>query len=62
MYNLEYSSLIIDIVLGLITTQLGFLLYFKVGGPIDKISGIFAIITGIISLILTLIYLLKFEK
>ena len=56
MYNLEYSSLIIDIVLGLLTTQLSLLLYFKIGSSIEKISGIFGIIAGIICFILTTVY------
>ena len=56
MYNLEYASLILDIVLGLITTHLSLLVYFKIGGKIEKISGLFGIITGIICFILTLVY------
>ena len=48
MYNLEFSSLIIDIVLGFIIAQLGLLHYFKIGGSMGKITGIFGIITGII--------------
>ena len=57
MYNLEYSSLIIDIVLGFICTQLGLLFYFKIGGFIEKLSGIFGMIVGIICFILTFIYM-----
>ena len=57
MYNLEYSSLIIDIVLGFITSQLGLINYFKIGGSMEKITGIFGIITGIICFILTLVYI-----
>ena len=56
MYNLEYSSLTIDIILGFICSQFGFFVYFKIGNNIKKISGIFGIITGIICLILTLVY------
>lgn len=57
MSNLEYSSLVIDVVLGFISTQLGLLLYFKIGGSIDKASGIFGMIVGIICFILTFIYM-----
>ena len=56
MYNLEYSSLIIDIILGFICSQFGIFVYFKIGNNIEKISGIFGIITGIICFILTLVY------
>ena len=57
MSNLEYSSLVIDVVLGFISAQLGLLLYFKIGGSIDKVSGIFGMIVGIICFILTFIYM-----
>ena len=56
MYILEYLSLIIDVVLGFICTQLALLVYFKIGGSIEKISGIFGMIAGIICFILTFIY------
>ena len=56
MYNLEYTSLTIDIILGFICSQFGLFVYFKIGNNIEKISGIFGIITGIICLILTLVY------
>ena len=57
MYNLEYATLILDIVLGLITTHLSLLVYFKIGGKIEKITGLFGIITGIICFVLTLVYI-----
>ena len=57
MYNLEYASLIIDIVLGLIATHLSLFVYFKIGGKIEKITGVFGIIIGIICFILTLVYI-----
>ena len=56
MYNLEYSSFIIDIVLGFICSQFGLLLYFKLGS-LQKISGIFGLIAGIICFILTFVYI-----
>jgi hypothetical protein len=48
MYGLEYSSLIIDVVLGFICTILGLLHYFDVAKPFEKISGIIGLSTGII--------------
>lgn len=57
MYYFEYLSLVIDIILGFIISQFGLLLYFKKGNNIVKISGILGIITGIICLLLTLIYI-----
>ncbi len=57
MYNLEYISLILNIILSFITSQLSLLLYFKIGGSIDKISGIFGLITAIICFILTFVYI-----
>ena len=57
MYNLEYISLILNIILSFITSQLSLLLYFKIGGSINKISGIFGIITAIICFILTFVYI-----
>jgi hypothetical protein len=57
MYGLEYSSLIIDVVLGFICTILGLLHYFDVAKPFEKISGIIGLSTGIIGFILTLVYI-----
>ena len=48
MYGLEYSSLILDVVLGFVCLILGFLHYFYVGKPFEKITGIIAVATGII--------------
>ena len=56
-YNLEYASLTINIILGIICTQLGLLVYFNTLNSITKISGIFGLITGIICFILTLVYI-----
>ena len=57
MYGLEYSSLIIDVVLGFICAILGLLHYFDVAKPFEKISGIIGLSTGIIGFILTLVYI-----
>ena len=57
LYGLEYSSLIIDIVLGSVCCLLGLLHYFDVGKVFLKITGIIGLATGVIGLILTVIYL-----
>ena len=57
MYGLEYSSLIIDVVLGFICAILGLLHYFDVAKPFENISGIIGLSTGIIGFILTLVYI-----
>jgi hypothetical protein len=56
MHDLEYTSLIMDIVFGFICTTLGFLHYFDVGKSIEKISGLIGLITGAIIAIITCIY------
>ena len=56
MYYLEYISIILDLILSFVSSQLGLLLYFKIGGSINKFSGIFGLITAIICFILTFIY------
>ena len=57
MYGLEYSSLIIDVILWFICTILGLLHYFDIAKPFEKISGIIGLATGIIDFILTLVYI-----
>ena len=56
MHDLEYTSLIMDIVFGFICTTLGFLHYFDVGKSIEKISGLIGLITGAIIAVITCIY------
>jgi hypothetical protein len=56
MYGLEYSSLIIDVVLGLVCTILGLMHYFDVAKPFEKITGIIGLSSGIIGFIITLVY------
>ena len=57
MYGLEYSSLIIDVILGFICSMLALLHYFDVAKTFEKISGIIGFISGIIEFILTLVYI-----
>jgi hypothetical protein len=57
MYGLEYSSLILDVVLGFICTILGLLHYFDVAKPFEKITGIIGLATGIVGFIMTLVYI-----
>jgi len=57
MYGLEYSSLIIGVILGLFCTFLSFLHYFDIGKPFEKITGLIGLIAGIIEFFLTLIYI-----
>jgi len=57
MYGLEYSALILDITLGFICAVLGLLHYFDVAKPFEKITGIIGLSTGIITFILTLVYI-----
>ena len=56
MHDLEYTSLIMDVVFGFICTILGFLHYYEVGKQIEKISGLIGLITGAIITIITFIY------
>jgi len=56
MYGLEYSSLIIDVILGFICSMLALLHYFDVAKTFEKISGIIGLASGIIEFILTLVY------
>jgi hypothetical protein len=57
MYGLEYSALILDIILGFICAILGLLHYFDVGKSFENISGLIGLISGIVGFILTLVYL-----
>ena len=57
MYGLEYSSLILDITLGFICAVLGLLHYFDVAKPFEKVTGIIGLSTGVITFILTLVYI-----
>jgi len=57
VYGLEFSSLIIDLVLGTLCCLLGLLHYFDIGKYCLKITGIIGLATGVIGLVLTAIYL-----
>ena len=57
MYGLEYSSLILDVTLGFICAILGLLHFFDVGKYFEKVSGIIGLATGIITFVLTLVYI-----
>ena len=57
MYGLEYSSLILDIILGFICSFLGLLHYFDAAKPFEKITGLIGLSTGIIIFVLTLSYI-----
>ena len=57
MYGLEYSALIIDVTLGFVCLILGLLHYFDIAKPLEKITGIIGLSTGIIQFILTMVYL-----
>jgi len=57
VYGLEYSSLVLDAILGFLCLILGLLHYFDVGKPFEKVTGIIGLATGIIQFILTLVYI-----
>jgi len=56
MYGLEYSSLIINLICGLVCTILGLIHYFDVAKPFEKVTGIIGLSSGIIGFVLTLVY------
>ena len=56
MYGLEYSSLIIDLICGLVCTILGLMHYFDVAKPFEKVTGIIGLSSGFIGFVLTLVY------
>ena len=56
MYGLEYSSLIIDVICGLVCIILGLIHYFDVAKPFEKFTGIIGLSSGIIGFVLTLVY------
>ena len=57
MHDLEYASLIIDIILGFVCANLSLLHYFNVGKDFEKKTGLIGLITGVVSFILTLAYI-----
>ena len=58
MYGLEYSAFIIDITLGFICSFLSLFHFLEPGKPFEKISGLIGICIGIITAVITIIYLI----
>ena len=56
MYSLEYVALIVDVSLGFICTVLGLIYYLEPGKPLEKQSGLIGLITGVITTVLTIVY------
>ena len=56
MYNLEYSSFIINLFLGVVCAQLSLIHYFGKGESFEKKTGLISLIGGFISFLLTLVY------
>lgn len=56
MYSLEYAALIIDVSLGFICTVLGLIYYLEPGKPLEKQSGLIGLISGVITAVLTVVY------
>ena len=56
MYGLEYSSLIIDLVCGLVCSTLGLMHYFDLAKSFEKVTGIIGFSSGIIGFVITLVY------
>ena len=56
MHDLEFSSLIIDVILGTLCCILGLLHYFDVGKVFVKVTGIIGLVTGVVGFVLTIIY------
>ena len=57
MYGLEYSAFIINLLLGILLSQLTLIHYFDKGFALEKITGLIGFIGGIISFIIMLIYI-----
>ena len=56
MHDLEFASLIINVVLGFICANLSLLHYLNVGKDFEKKTGIIGLITGIVGFVITLVY------
>ena len=57
MYGLEYSEFIINLLLGILLSQLTLIHYFDKDLVFEKIKGLIGFIGGIISFIIMLIYI-----
>ena len=58
MHDLEYASIVCDIVLGFFCAFLSLLHYFGVGKVFEKVTGIIGLASGVICFILTLVYVI----
>ena len=58
IYGLEYSTVIIDIVLAFICSLFALLHFFDIGKSFEKFTGIIGLASGIIGFIITLIYII----
>ena len=56
MYGLEYAALIADVCLGFICTLLGLVHFVEPGKSLEKISGFIGLFSGVITLVLSIIY------
>ena len=56
MHGLEYAALIADVCLGFLCTLLGLIHFVEPGKPLEKYSGFIGLLSGIITLVLTIIY------
>ena len=56
MYDLEYTSLIIDLIFGVFISILGLFHYLDIGKKFERKTGIIGLSFGIIGFVLTIIY------
>ena len=56
MHDLEFASLVINLVLGFVCANLSLLHFLDVGKDFEKKTGIIGFVTGIIGFIITLVY------
>ena len=56
MYNLEYSSILINLFLGVVCAQLSLIHFFDKGESFHKKTGLITLIGGLIAFVLTLVY------
>ena len=56
MHDLEFASLIINLILSFVCANFALLHYLDVGKDFEKKTGIIGFITGIIGFIITLVY------
>ena len=57
MYGLEYSAFVIDVSLGFICSFLSLFHFLEPGKPLEKVSGFIGIFAGIITAVITIIFL-----